>query len=183
MKKYGILNKQTNKLVKTYSSKYIKLDKNYSDSSTYEHFEILLNNYPESYRWNGSNIEHDPHWQPTPNPTDKIAIKIVNKAIIFGQKLIAEFGGENVALGITASGKTADVLSIMEEKIEIDPINKPGVKISVMAAVTSGSLYEARSTIQYHINKANNGDYSSLEPFITPSRLINFKQKIIDYLS
>lgn len=130
--------------------------------------------------WNNltESVENTPTQQ---EMTQNLKILIMN-ALTFGQNLIIEFASENVALGITQSGKTSDVLAIMEEKVEIDSVNKPGVKVSILGTIQSGSLYESIKAIEYHILKAENGDYDSLAPFITSERLTLFKVKIQTYL-
>lgn len=93
------------------------------------------------------------------------AILIVKNAVDFGQELIIEFAGENVALGITQAGKTKQVADYLSD---------------VTRYVQTGSLYEVISEIDRLIS---NGLSTDLEPYITLDRLNTFKQKIVDYLS
>jgi len=70
----------------------------------------------------------------------------------------------------------------MEERVELDPTNKPGVTISVMGSMSSGSLHESRNVIQVLRSRCDAGDYNHLAPFITSARLLAFKNKINSYL-
>tara|TARA_R100001086_G_scaffold249294_2_gene188603 strand:- start:478 stop:1023 length:546 start_codon:yes stop_codon:yes gene_type:complete len=181
MKKYGIIDKTLSKVVYTYNSNRIKVTTEYS-SDNFHHFEIESGKYHQGYYWDDG-LLYDETYIPSTQMPRSIARNAVIDAMEFGINLINDFAAENVEMGITQMGKTADVLSIMEERVEIDPINKPGVKISIMGTISSGSLYESVVVIDYHIQKANNGDYDSLVPFITPTRLAEFKQIILDHLS
>jgi len=85
--------------------------------------------------------------------------KAISSAMTFGQSLVTEFAVENVMLGITQDGKTGEVLDKMAP---------------VMAAVQSGSLYEA-------ITRAKAIDDFDAK-YVTHDRLYAFINKIEAYL-
>lgn len=87
--------------------------------------------------------------------------KAVAAAMAFGQNLMTEFAAENVMLGITQDGKTGEVLDKMAP---------------VMAALQSGSLYEAISRAQ----AIDPADYD--EKYVTHARLWAFINKLEAYL-
>lgn len=87
--------------------------------------------------------------------------RIVADAMAFGQKLMTEFAAENVMLGITQDGKTGEVLDKMAP---------------VMAALQSGSLYEAISRAQ----AIDPADYD--DKYVTHARLWAFINKLEAYL-
>lgn len=91
--------------------------------------------------------------------------QIVKAAISFGQNLIVEFASENVLMGITQAGKTKLVADYLAD---------------VMRYAQSGSLYEVINEVD---NKITNGIPQELSPFVTETRLLEFKQKVLDYLS
>lgn len=98
------------------------------------------------------------------SPQQEVQI-IVGNAISFGQQLIVEFASENVLMGITQAGKTRDVADYLS---------------NLMRYAQSGSLYEVINEVDRLIAE---GLPSSLEPFITETRMNSFKQKVVDYLS
>lgn len=103
-----------------------------------------------------------------------------DNAEIFGKELMSKFRGENILMGITQAGKSGAVLSIMVEKVNV---NNDGFPVSVKEATETGTLYEAIKAVEYHIAKAQAGDYDSIAPFITVERLENFKSSIVEYLN
>lgn len=85
---------------------------------------------------------------------------IVQRAMDFGQKLIKQFAAENLRMGITQAGKTAEVRTKMGD---------------VMNALISGSLYDA-------IDQANAiTDFDST--FVTEARIQGFIAQIQAYLT
>jgi predicted P-loop ATPase len=90
---------------------------------------------------------------------------VISEAMEFGRTLVVDFAAENVLMGITQAGKTKAVADYLSD---------------VSRYTQTGSLYEVISEIDRLIQE---GLPSDLEPFITESRLIAFKQKIIDYLT
>lgn len=182
--KIGCLNKQTNNTEYIYEYHRFKSLPLPYGSSDYHQYEILTDTVPEQYIWDeqSQSVIQDPNYvAPEPDQT-LLGKRAVKEALEFGELLMTDFAGENVGMGITQAGKTAEVLEVMEERVEFDSINKPGVMISVMGTINSGSLYEAINVIDYHIDKCDNGDYDHLSPFITSARLTSIKQEIEDYL-
>lgn len=118
------------------------------------------------------------------NPQDlnEIYLQIISNAMQFGSNLMNSFAAENIGMGITQMGLTSDVLMLMEKRFVVDLL-KPDVSVSVLGTLTTGSLYEAIKVIDLHITASQNGDYDSLNPFLTVTRLQTFKQKIVDYLA
>lgn len=89
----------------------------------------------------------------------------VKSAINFGQELILNFAAENVLMGITQAGKTKDVADYLAD---------------LTRYAQTGSLYEVINEID-RLQAA--GLPVDLEPFITQTRLNNFKQQILDFLT
>ena len=85
----------------------------------------------------------------------------IRKATDFGQDLITEFAVQNVMLGITADGKTGEVLDKMAP---------------IIAALQSGSLYEAITRAK----AINPSDYDT--KYVTHDRLYAFINKIEAFL-
>lgn len=85
----------------------------------------------------------------------------VAKAIAFGNKLLTEFAGENIRLGITTDNMTGTVLTKMEK---------------VMVAMQTGSLHEAIARAK----AIPATDYDA--KYVTEARLIAFINKIENYL-
>lgn len=91
--------------------------------------------------------------------------QIVKDAIDFGNELLVTFAAENVALGITQAGKTKEVADYLAD---------------VTRYIQTGSLYEVMNEIDRLIAE---GLPLKLDPFISPNRINQFKNKIIEYLS
>jgi len=91
--------------------------------------------------------------------------RIISNAMQFGNELMITFAAENVLMGITQLNKTKDVSDYLA---------------NVTRYIQTGSLHEV-------INEVNrliaNGLPEDLAPFITETRLLQFKQKILDYLN
>ena len=91
----------------------------------------------------------------------KYTENILSNAMIFGNKLIVEFGAENMRMGITGLGKTNEVRKALSE---------------VMSALLAGSLFDAITEVR--AIPAEDKDLM----FITDARLLVFVNKIEDYL-
>lgn len=101
-------------------------------------------------------------WLATQAPTPQQVVEgIIQSAMEFGVALTRQFAAENVLLGITAENKAGDVLDKTSH---------------VMAAIQSGSLYEAITRIR----AISPSDYDS--KYITAPRLLVFIQRIETYL-
>lgn len=99
-----------------------------------------------------------------PTLQEIIQVKL-DKAISFGNELMMQATVENVAMGITQVGKTREIADLFTK---------------LQYYLKTGSLYAAIDEID-HIIAA--GLDSSLQPFVTESRLQSYKQKIQTYLS
>lgn len=88
----------------------------------------------------------------------------INNAVIFGNKLINDAIVENVLLGITQLGKTKEVADYLHK---------------LSHYLTTGSLYAAINEIDTLIAAGLPGN---LSPFVTLSRLNNYKSQIQGYL-
>ena len=94
--------------------------------------------------------------------TQQALIQAVQGAMNFGQQLLIDFAVENVSMGITQDGMTKTVRQAMSE---------------IMAAIQTGSLYDALDEIDQIPAEAKDGKY------ITDERLAVYKQKIVNYLN
>jgi hypothetical protein len=103
-----------------------------------------------------------------------------DKAEEFGKNLMSKFRGENIAMGITQAGMSGPVISVMTDRVDV---NSDGHLLDVKSSVETGTLYEAIKVIDYHISKAQAGDYNSMAPFVTVARLQSMKDEILQYLS
>lgn len=89
---------------------------------------------------------------------------IIKNAVDFGQGLIINFAAENVAMGITQAGKTRDVATYLAP---------------LQVLLNGGSLYGAIDTINDLITA---GIPSDLSPFVTETRLLEYREIIETYL-
>lgn len=98
-------------------------------------------------------------------PTALSAQNAIKNAINFGNQLIIEFASENVLMGITQAGQTKAVADYL---------------VDVTRYAQTGALYEVINEVD---RLSTAGLPPELAPFITQTRLDEFKQKILDYLS
>lgn len=91
--------------------------------------------------------------------------KVIRNAIEFGNDLLEEFAAENILSGITQAGKTKDVADYL---------------VDATRYLQTGSLYEVMNECDRLIAA---GIPVGLSPFVTETKLNNFKTKIIGYLS
>lgn len=94
----------------------------------------------------------------------------------FIDNMKSQLVAENMAQGITESGKTWDILSWYCLQITI-PGKTRG--ISLKEALDEYSLDVALMIIEYRLLL---NDYEDLSPFITSSRLQEWKNKILDFI-
>lgn len=101
------------------------------------------------------------------NPVDQQALirAVVENAVKFGNDLIISFATENVIMGITQAGKTKAVADYLAD---------------MMRYAQSGSLYEVMAEVDRLIAS---GIPQDLAPFVTETRLTQFKQKVLTYLN
>lgn len=97
---------------------------------------------------------------PAPNPLNTY-IAIVSKAKEFANEIMNIAAAENILMGITQVGKTKLIADTLRD---------------VTYYLQSGSLYEAMTSIDAVVITAE------MAPFITSSRLLEFKNKIRVYL-
>lgn len=97
-------------------------------------------------------------------PSEEVKI-VVSSAIKFGTDLIIDFASENVLMGITQANKTKEVADYLSD---------------LMRYAQTGSLYEVINEIDRLIAA---GVPVELDPFITETRLNEFKSKVQNYLS
>lgn len=177
--KIGILNKNDNKTVFTYIYHRYKTFSEYS-TPNYVQYEIVDGTNENAYNWNPTTqeVEIDTEYVEPNIAVELIVKRRVTDAISFGRQLIIDFASENVLMGITQLGKTADVLAVITENVILPNETRP---INLKDAIESGSLYEAIKLVDYHISKMN--EYTDLDPFITTTRLTDFKSKIEAFLA
>jgi hypothetical protein len=96
----------------------------------------------------------------------------------FVDEFLRTLRAENMELGITQLGKTADVLGFFEM-----PVLLPGKTraVSFKGSLDTGSLTVTMELATYLA--ANPSLYSDLSPFITAERLISWKIKIYTHLT
>jgi len=91
---------------------------------------------------------------------------VIEKATLFGNKLIEEASNRNIQLGITQAGKTEAVMNFCHKLIH---------------CLLVGSLYAALSELDALIADTSQTK-TDLAPFITNDILNDFKNKILKYL-
>lgn len=84
---------------------------------------------------------------------------LVRRAIQHGYDVRVQFAAENVAMGITAAGKTKAVADLARD---------------VMYYLQTGSLYEAATAVDLV-------DTTGMAPFLTPARMTQFKARIMAF--
>lgn len=95
---------------------------------------------------------------------------------LFVQKLVDTFAAENIAMGVTQYGKTADLLGLFEKKYDLGASHP----VSLKGSLDTGSLYVSCSVIQ-HI-RDNPAEFSEISPFVTDARLLSMKNSIETFL-
>jgi hypothetical protein len=96
----------------------------------------------------------------------------------FVDNLLAEIRAQNMEMGVTQAGKTADVLGLFEL-----PIILPGKTraVTFKGSLDTGSLTVTMDIATYLI--AHPELYSDLAPFITVERITEWRTKIYLYLT
>jgi hypothetical protein len=107
---------------------------------------------------------------------EQLAQYLSHNVFPFVNNLLITFAAENIALGITQAGKTADVLGLFQKPFDIGASHL----VSLKASLDTGSLYVARDVIQYV--RDNPGEYTGLSPYVTDSRLLKMKNDIEAFL-
>jgi len=97
-----------------------------------------------------------------PDPTYGRCVQVMNNALNAWHNIVVTVGAENIALGITQSGKT---------KLIADTL------FPVMMYGNSGSLWEAYNALsQITVTK-------EMEPFITEDRIAWMKNQLVQAIS
>jgi len=98
----------------------------------------------------------------------------------FGKAMMLKIRAENISMGITQAGKTADCLGFFNH-----PITLPGklFPITFAQAFDSSSFYEVIALINYFLLPENQALYSTLGPFISVDRLTLWRTEVIARLS
>lgn len=98
----------------------------------------------------------------------------------FGKQMMLRIRAENISMGITQTGKTADCLGFFNH-----PVLLPGkiFPITFQMAFDSSSFYEVIALINYYLVPENQTIYSTLAPFVTPERLTQWRSEVIARLS
>lgn len=159
------MNKNNNQVKYVYTSNRIKTLPAPYGKEPYVQFEIAEGVPLESYIWNGTQVVIDASYIAPEPDYAAIGAAVVKKAVDFGQDLMIKFAGENVALGITQAGKTKDVADYLAD---------------VTRYLQTGSLYEVMNEIDSLILA---GIPIELSPFVTQSRMEEFKSKVSNYLA
>ena len=163
--KIGCLNKITNQTEYIYhSTRFKSLPAPYG-KEPYVQYEIQDGTTPDQYIWDTDEVIIDPNYVPPTPDYVSIGMDAVRNAVEFGQNMIIKFAGQNIALGITQVGKTKEVADYLSD---------------VTRYIQTGSLYEVVSEIDRLISV---GIPAELSPFVTETRLTEFKQEIMDYLT
>lgn len=96
----------------------------------------------------------------------------------FVENCLYRIQAENIAMGITQAGKTYDVVAFFCAQVTLP--NKTRA-ISLDNALSTNSLTVVIEILDYYI--ANPNLYTDLDPFITASRLTEWKGWIVDFLT
>ena len=110
---------------------------------------------------------------------DQLEAYLDDEVFPFIKRLINVFASENIAMGITQSGKTAQVLGLFSKKYNVPETNLL-LPVSLKESFDTGSLYVAIDVLQKVRDTPS--DFSGLSPFITDARLLEMKNKIETFL-
>lgn len=108
-----------------------------------------------------------------------IKTKVIAPARAFADALEIQFIAENIAMGLTQSGKTARMVEIMTKQL---PIPGTNISVSIMEAMHAAcpSLTVILILLDYYI--AHPSLYSDVSPFLTVARFTALRKKVADYL-
>lgn len=108
--------------------------------------------------------------------TEVLANYLDESVFPFVKNLVNEFAAVNISSGITAAGKSANVLGIFEKQYPVGS----GNPVSLKASFDTGSLYVSREIIQYV--RDNPSEFTGLSPFVTDAKLLKMKNDIETFL-
>lgn len=135
----------------------------WADPTQTIHVEIPeeINHLAAEFEWDNNEVVVSENSELAAIENVKVVEVAIRNAIAFGQKMMTKFAAQNVMLGITQDGQTGVVLDKMAP---------------VMAALQSGSLYEAISRAQ----AIDSQEYDS--KYVTHARIMSFVNEIEAYL-
>lgn len=116
---------------------------------------------------------------PSATPQAYVQQVVIPAAKTFAMTLETNFITENILMGITQSGKTAGVVSMLTKKVDVAGVVTPVSIMDTLRAVCP-SLTVTLQVLQYHIDHIE--DYAELAPFITLARLNSLKVQIQTFL-
>lgn len=96
----------------------------------------------------------------------------------FVTDLLVRIRAENIELGITQANKTLEVLGFFEEHVTLPGKTR---SVTLQGSLMTGSLTVTIELLTYLIS--NPALYADLNPFVTATRLTEWKNKIIAKLS
>lgn len=109
--------------------------------------------------------------------TDLIQSSLLKSIDPWIDSFLRRVRAENIEMGITQLGKTLPVQALFEKQFELST----GMFVSMMGIMSTGSITLLIPLFDYLI--ANPSYYSGLEPFISESRLNEWKSEVIGVLS
>jgi hypothetical protein len=109
---------------------------------------------------------------------DTLKAYMETKVTPFIEDMLYEIQAENIEMGITQLGKTAEVVGFFAAQVTIPGVTRP---ISFKDTIDTKSLTVTIQILDYYL--ANPSEYSDLSPFITTERLTNWKAKIVNFLT
>lgn len=108
---------------------------------------------------------------------DLLRIYMTTKVTPFITEMKYQILAENISMGITQAGKTADVLGFFNTPVILPGSVRP---VTFKQTLDEGSLNITAALLQYFI--ANPDLYSDLSPFVTQARLNDMLTKIVAFL-
>lgn len=104
---------------------------------------------------------------------------VIPNAKAFVSQLEGDFVAQNIALGISAAGKTGAVLGVISKQVVVEE-DKPSVSILDSLYGVCPSLTVTVQVLDWHL--AHMEEYADLAPFITTERFTAVKTRIQTYL-
>ena len=158
------------------------------DSIELEEYPILARSYQLIVDIEGQQPEPAIGWSlvgaslvpPSPSsmdPLEYVRQFVYRPAAAFLRSIQEQATTENITMGITALGKTYDVVAFFS-----NPITLPGKtrKVSLKTAYDLNSLDVIYALLSYYIE--NPDEYSDLAPYITEARLTAWRSSILTFM-